>query len=65
MAELLPNNLELVWCLAEVQRGLACSSKTPKKREVMEDWKGLVAWSDTFVAVIAQSRSFNSSWPVF
>ena len=59
MAELLPDNLELVRRSAEGQRGQACSSKTPKKRELVEDWKGLVAWSisfDTFVAVVARSH---------
>ena len=45
MAELLPDNLELARCSGEPQRAASCPSKAPKKRELTEDWKGLVAWS--------------------
>ena len=56
MAELLPDNLELARRAAEAQRSASCSSKAPKKRELTEDWKGLVAWSvsfSTYVTIIA------------
>ena len=52
-SELLPDNLDLVRWAAEAQRGSACSSKSPKKRDVTEDWKGLVAWSISFNAFVA------------
>ena len=44
---------------AEVQRNASCSAKSPKKRELSEDWKGLVAWSvsfSMFIAVIASKH---------
>ena len=42
MAELLPDNLELAHrSQSEIQRNLSCTAKAPKKRELMEDWKGL------------------------
>ena len=57
MAELLPDNLELARrSQSEVQRNALCSLKTPKKRELTEDWKGLVAWSvsfSTYVAIVS------------
>ena len=59
MAELLPDNLELARRSGEPQRAASCSSKVPKKRELMEDWKGLVAWSvsfSTFVATICKEH---------
>ena len=59
MAELLPDNLELARRAAEAQRSASCSSKAPKKRELTEDWKGLVAWSvsfSTYVAIIAKEH---------
>ena len=59
MAELLPDNLELARRSEEVQRSASCSSKAPKKRELSEDWKGLVAWSvcfSTFVAIISKEH---------
>jgi hypothetical protein len=43
MAELLPDSIELARRSVEALK--ACSSKAPKKRELTEDWKGLVAWS--------------------
>ena len=56
MADLLPDNLELSRrSQSEVQRNLTCISKSPKKRELSEDWKGLLAWSvsfSTFIAVV-------------
>ena len=57
MAELLPDNLELARRSGEAQK--ACSSKAPKKRELTEDWKGLVAWSvsfSTFTAIISREH---------
>ena len=54
MADLLPDNLELA------RRSQA---KSPKKRELSEDWKGLVAWSvsfSTFIAVIASKHPEKS-----
>ena len=59
MAELLPDNLELARRSGEPQRAASCSSKAPKKRELTEDWKGLVAWSvsfSTFVAIISKEH---------
>ena len=53
MSELLPDNLELDRRSAEAQRGSSCSSKSPKKRDLTEDWKGLVAWSVSFNAFVA------------
>ena len=56
MADLLPDNLELSRrSQSEVQRNLTCISKSPKKQELSEDWKGLLAWSvsfSTFIAVV-------------
>ncbi len=57
MAELLPDNIDLSRRSGEVQK--ACSSKAPKKRELTEDWKGLIAWSvsfSTFTAIIAREH---------
>ena len=49
MADLLPDNLELARrSQVEVQPSAPCSAKSPKKRELSEDWKGLVAWSVSF-----------------
>ena len=59
MAELLLDNLELIRRSGEAQRLALCSSKAPKKRELTEDWKGLVAWSvsfSTFVAIVAKEH---------
>lgn len=60
MSELLPDNLELSRRgSSEVQRGTSCSSKSPKKRELSEDWKGLLAWSvsfNTFVAIVTKKH---------
>ena len=59
MAELLPDNLELARLLGEPQRVASCSSKAPKKRELTEDWKGLVAWFvsfSTFVPIISKEH---------
>lgn len=59
MAELLPDNLELARRATETQRSALCSGKTPKKRELTEDWKGLLAWSvsfTTYVAVIVKEH---------
>ena len=59
MAKLLPDNLELARRSAEAQRSASCSSKAPKKRELSEDWKGLVAWSvcfSTFVAIVSKEH---------
>ena len=57
MADLLPDNLELARrSQSEIQRNLSCTAKAPKKRELTEDWKGLVAWSVsfcTFIAIVA------------
>ena len=53
MAELLPDNLELVRHSGEAQRSAPCLSKAPKKRELTEDWKGLVAWSISFSMFVA------------
>ena len=63
MADLLPDNLELRRSQAEVQRSASCSAKSPRKRELSEDWKGLVAWSvsfSTFIAVIASKHPDKS-----
>ena len=59
MAKLLPDNLELARRSGEAQRAASCSSKAPKKRELTEDWKGLVAWSvsfSTFVAIVSKEH---------
>ena len=64
MAKLLPDNLELARHLGEAQRAASCSSKAPKKRELTEDGKGLVAWSisfSTFVAIISKEYLKNFS----
>ena len=53
MSELLPDNLELDRRSAEAQRGSSCSSKSPKKRDLTQDWKGLVARSVSFNAFVA------------
>ena len=64
MADLLPDNLELARrSQTEVQRSASCSAKSPKKQELSEDWKGLVAWSvsfSTFIAVIASKHPEKS-----
>ena len=56
MSELLPDNLELARHAAETQRG---SSGSPKSQsDLMEDLKGLVAWSvsfSAFVAIVAET----------
>ena len=60
MADLLPDNLELARrSQSEIQRNLSCTAKAPKKRELTEDWKGLVAWSvsfSTFIAIVAKKH---------
>ena len=60
MSELLPDNLELARHSAESCGTSSCATlKSPKKRELSEDWKGLVAWSvcfNTFVAIIAKKH---------
>lgn len=60
MADLLPDNLELARrSQSEIQRNLSCTAKAPKKRELTEDWKGLIAWSvsfSTFTAIIARKH---------
>ena len=60
MADLLPDNLELARrSQSEIQQFLSCSAKAPKKRELTEDWKGLVAWSvsfSTFIAIVARKH---------
>ena len=56
---ILPDNLELASRAAEAQSSASCSSKAPKKRELSEDWKGLVAWSvcfSTYAAIIAKEH---------
>ena len=60
MAEVLPDNLDLTRrSQSEVQRKDSCSLKTPKKKELTKDWKGLVAWSvsfSTFVVIISMKH---------
>ena len=60
MADLLPDNLELARrSHSELQRNLSCTAKTLKKRELTEDWKGLVAWFvsfSTFIAIVAKKH---------
>ena len=60
MADLLPDNLELARrSTSEGQRSIPCSAKSLKKRELLEDWKGLVAWSvcfSTFITIIAKKH---------
>ena len=43
MYELLPNNLELARRSAELQGVPSCTTLKSKKRELSEDWKGLIA----------------------
>ena len=58
MSEFLPDNLELARLSAESRGTSSCATlKSPKKRELSEDSKGLIAWSicfNTFVAIIAK-----------
>ena len=58
MSELLPDNLELARRSAESRGVPSCATlKSPKKRELSEDWKGLIAWSvcfNTFAAIVAK-----------
>jgi hypothetical protein len=57
MSELLPDNLELARCSLESRVATSCATKSPKKRELSEDWKGLIAWSvcfNTFAAIMAK-----------
>ena len=68
MSELLPDNLELARHSAESRSAASCATlKPPKKRELLEDWKGLITWSvcfNTFTAIIAKSTqgSVKSCW---
>ena len=56
MSELLPDNLELARRSVESRGTTSCGTlKSPKKRELSEDWKGLVTWSacfNTFAAIV-------------
>ena len=58
MSELLPDNLELARRSAESRGVPLCATlKSPKKRELSEDWKGLIACSvcfNTFAAIMAK-----------
>ena len=46
MSELLPDNLELARRSADSRVATSCATvKSPKKRELSEDWRGLIAWS--------------------
>ena len=60
MSELLPDNLELARRSAESRGTSSCATlKAPKKRELSEDWKGLIAWSvcfNTFAAIMAKKH---------
>ena len=55
MADLLPDSLDLAHRAAEGQRSASCSSKAPKKRELIEDWKGQIAWSVCFSTYVPSS----------
>jgi hypothetical protein len=58
MSELLTDNLELARRSAESRGATLCATlKSPKKRELSEDWRGLIAWSvcfNTFAAIVAK-----------
>ena len=58
MSELLPDNLELARRSVESRGATSCATvKSLKKRELSEDWKGLIAWSvcfNTFAAIVAK-----------
>ena len=60
MSELLPDNLELARRSVEHRATASCVNlKPPKKRELLEDWKGLVSWSvcfNTFAAIVAKKH---------
>ena len=60
MSELLPDNLELARCSVESRGVPPCATlKSPMKRDLSEDWKGLIAWSvcfNTFAAIVAKGQ---------
>ena len=60
ISEFLPDNLKLARRLAESRGTSSCATlKSPKKRELSEDWKGLVAWSvcfNKFAAIVAKKH---------
>ena len=64
MSELLPDNLELVRHSVDSRGATSCATvKSPKKRELSEDWRGLIAWSvcfNTFAAIIAKKYPTKS-----
>ena len=65
LSELLPDNLELARRTSHEPRSTSpCATvKSPKKRELYEDWKGLIAWSvcfNTFAAIVAKKHPAKS-----
>ena len=69
MSELLPDNLELARRSVDSRVATSCATvKSPKKRELSEDWRGLLAWSvcfNTFAAIIASQVSRVASLPLY
>ena len=58
MSDLLPDNLELARRSVKSHGATTCATlKSPKKHELSEDWKGLIAWLvcfNTFAAIVAK-----------
>ena len=65
LLELLPDNLELArGSLCEHRGSSSCATtKAPKKRELVDDWKGFTAWSvcfNTLAAIVEKKHSAKS-----